>query len=119
MGKKNLHAGIRISKQQKLFLGSIHTGIQRTFNIGYQALIMSVHTDPAFSCIYISKKAECDTQSEAQQIKGLDPIAHCCPSCPVRKAMPKRIPAALQPGQNGNADMIEREPEPACPDQLQ
>lgn len=108
MNKKKLHGGIRFSKQEKLFLDSIHTGIQRTFNIGIQSLKMSVHTDPTSHCKYISKKAKFGTQSEAQQIKASIALSACCPCCPVRKAMPKRIPAALQPGQNENADMIEQ-----------
>jgi hypothetical protein len=106
MVSKNRITTIRYSDPEKSFLDKLGFGFQRTFNIGYMALkLLSIQGGTCPVC-YLDRSGTNNPPPAGPLHQGLDPAAHCCPSCPVRKAMPKRLPAALQAGKKEN-DIIE------------
>lgn len=99
MDKKIHHSSIRISELEKEFLDSTGTSVLAATRIGLQVLKMSVQSGANLHCIYLSRTAECDTQSEAPCVKAPTPsrapgqaaAGPCCPSCPIKNGFAKRF----------------------------
>ena len=108
MSKNEDHSSIRIRRWEKQILESARVSVLSAFRIGIQSLKLMAHSSPSLPCIYVTKTAVEIAPPAEPCDKGQPPAAHCCPSCPVRNAMPKRAPTALQPGQKENV-MIEQE----------
>lgn len=102
MLRKIYHASCRLNKSEKSFLVSNEISLLRVARIGIMSLKYATQSDTGHPCIYLARTGNDHTPPAGPWHQGLDPHSACCPSCPVRKAMPKRIPAALQPGQNKN-----------------
>ena len=115
MSKKEYHSSIRITESEKSFLESHHISVLSVLRIGFASLKLVAQSGDPTACVYYVINTVANSAPPADPMhQGLDPAAHCCPSCPVRKAMPKRIPAALQPGQKEIADMIEQDQSSSC-----
>jgi len=109
MLQKKYHSSIRINESEKEFLELNEISVLRAVRIGIMSLKYAAQSDSPRPCIYLARTGK-NQAPPADPCDNVEtPAAHCCLSCPVRKAMPKRIPAALQPGQNENDDMIEQD----------
>jgi hypothetical protein len=109
MGSKNYHSAIRIKKSEKDFLDKLGISIMRVTQIGFASLGLVAQSDACHPCIYVSTTGKNRMLPAGPHINVSNPPAHCCPACPVLKAMPKMIPATTETPKQKESIMIDQD----------
>jgi hypothetical protein len=84
MGKKIFSTGIRYSQSDREILAQLPLKHQRVYLIGMHMLKLSLHTPHCAACPYLDIPVEATAPRPLLAESTQSPIAHCCPSCPIK-----------------------------------